>query len=189
MELFRDATLDDPRLDPFLDPRPSPPIGVMLNEKARDMADKSKGIDGGWVVELSAGESVGGEGREGGGDLSVRSVIATYKVDYIRPGTSYPRDVCYPTERSQQRFYLSGLSLSQHTWTATMCVQGSSAKASLVVFKSSDDLILHTPRGGVLEYGQMGERHSRVLWLFRRATPARDLGKISARFAGSRPEF
>ena len=105
---------------------------------------------------MDGGECVGKRG-EGGGDLSVRLAAATYNVDYIRPGTSYPRGVCHPTERSQQRFYLSGPNLSQHTWMATMCVQGA-LRTSLVVFKPGDD-----PSWRALEWGQNGERHSRVL--------------------------
>lgn len=42
IELFLDdAALDDPRLDP----EPSPLRGVMLNEKARDIADDFKKTD------------------------------------------------------------------------------------------------------------------------------------------------
>lgn len=80
MELFRDPLLNDARADPRLDAgilAASPPRGVMLNEK--DMVDKSKEIDReGWAV---CWRGCGRRGKRGGGNLSVRSAIATYKVD------------------------------------------------------------------------------------------------------------
>lgn len=111
IELFRDATLDDPRLDPRLDPVPilvaSPPMGVMLNVK--DMVDKSTEIDGeGWAVDWGR---CGRRGKRGGGSLSVRSAIATYNVDYIRPsGTSSRRCLVrhWREATKPRRFYLFG---------------------------------------------------------------------------------